>query len=178
MFPLLHHGLCVILSAALLLTNGLPMAVQHAHPVGANLSHHTHPAIFAPVASALDSIERRSPARRNMVLAVAPSSITEVTEHIHLLWLGMEFTLPAPKGHQPNTSVTVSAGGLLARLADQGAIDAGAPSAVRLLADFPWVSELFPSLSSRAAQADPPRDFASLPLCDTARHARSGVQLI
>ena len=173
MFPLLHHGLCVILSAALLLTNGLPMAVQHAHPVGANLSHHTHPAVFAPVVSALDSA-----ARRNMVLAVAPSSITEVTEHIHLLWLGMEFTLPAPKGHQPNTSVTVSAGGLLARLADQGALDVGAQSAVRLVADFPWVGELSPSLSSRAAPADPPRDFASLPLCDTARHARSGVQLI
>lgn len=171
MFRLLHHGLCVSLSAALLLTNGLPMAVQHAHPVGANLSHHTHDLNLAPAAND-ESFARQD------ALAVAPASITEITEHIHLLWLGMEFTLPAPKGHQPNTSVTVSAGGMLARLADQGACDAGSKLVPTLLADLPVIGEAYDGVSPPIVDADRPRDLSSLPLCDAARHARSGVQVI
>lgn len=171
MYRLLHHGLCVSLSAALLLTNGLPMAVQHAHPVGANLSHHTHDVGYAPAGDAFSSVRRDA-------LAVAPVSITEITEHIHLLWLGMEFTLPAPKGHQPNTSVTASARGLLARLADQGACDAGSKLVPTLLADLPMIGDVYDGDSLEVADVSRPRDLASLPLCDIARHARSGVQLI
>lgn len=171
MFRLLHHGLCVTLSAALLLTNGLPMAVQHAHPVGANLSHHTHELGYAP-ASNVDLFARQD------ALAVAPASITEITEHIHLLWLGMEFTLPAPKGHQPDTSVTASAGGMLARLADQGACDSGSKPVPTSLADLPVIGGLKNVVTPPRVEVVRRRELASLPLCDAARHARSGVQLI
>ena len=171
MFRLLHHGLCSTLSAALLLTNGLPMAVQHAHPVGANLSHHTHDLGHAPGAK-VDSFARHD------AVAVSPASVTEVTEHIHLLWLGMEFTFPAPKGHQPNTSVTVSAGGMLARLADQGACDVSSKPVPTLLADLPVIGDLCDGVAPPVVEVVRPRELASLPLCETARHARSGVQLI
>lgn len=169
MYRLLHHGLCAILSAALLLTNGLPMAVQHAHPVGKNLSHHTHDTGFASHGS-------MSPHREHLPV-IASASLTEVTEHIHLLWLGMEFTLPAPKGHEPDKSVSPSGACVLARLNDQCASELDSTPSPCVLVDDLFLSEAFCVISAPAAEVRP-RELASLPLCDTARHARSGVQLI
>ncbi len=174
MFRVLHHSLCVILSAALLLTNGLPMAVQHAHPVGTNLSHHTHEAGLLWAAPASDDAGL---VRSEYTSALSPASLTEVTEHIHLLWLGMEFTLPAPKGHKPDSSVSASGAGMLARLTDQGASEAGSTPSPVFLADCSLTGELFDGGTLPTADLGLPRDVASLPLCDTARHARSGVQL-
>lgn len=170
MFRLLHHSLCVTLSAALLLTNGLPMAVQHAHPVGANLSHHSHE---APVVG-LDA----AAGHRGRIAALSPASLTEVTEHIHLLWLGMEFTLPAPKGHKSDTRVSDTGAGMLARLTDQGASEASPAPSPLLLADLALIGKACCDGFPQMARVGASRDVASLPLCDSARHARSGVQLI
>lgn len=170
MFRLLHHGLCVTLSAALLLTNGLPMAVQHAHPVGTNLSHHWH----EPPVTGLDA----AAAHQEHVAALSPASLTEVTEHIHLLWLGMEFTLPAPKGPKSDTRVSGTGAGMLARLTDQGAAEASPAPSPLLFADLALIGAACCDVFPRMAQVGVSRDVASLPLCDTARHARSGVQLI
>lgn len=170
MFRFLHHGLCVTLSAALLLTNGLPMAVQHAHPVGTNLSHHTHDAQVAWNDAAAMDQER--------VTSLSPASLTEVTEHIHLLWLGMEFTLPAPKGHKPDTRVSGSGTGMLARLTDQGTAEASPTPLPLFHSDAVLIGEALPYGFAPLAQVGAARDIASLPLCDAARHARSGVQLI
>ncbi|HEX5445367.1 MAG TPA: hypothetical protein VFW87_16195 [Pirellulales bacterium] len=174
MLHYLHHGLCVTLSAALLLTNGLPMAVQHSHPVGANLSHHTHDAGLA-----WDARRARNDtaAVHQERVALSPASLTEVTEHIHLLWLGMEFTLPAPKGHKPDTKVSGSGAGMLARLTDQGASEASPAPSPLVLADAALIGEAVCDCFSPTVHLGPSRTVASLPLCDTARHARSGVQL-
>lgn len=169
MFQLLHHSLCVILSAALLLTNGLPMAVQHAHPVGKNLSHHTHDTGFAP--------DRSLSPHRERLPVIGSASLTEVTEHIHLLWLGMEFTLPAPKGHEPDKSVSPSGACVLARLNDQCSSELDSTPSPCVLVDGIFLGDVFCGIHVPAAEVRP-RDLASLPLCDTALHARSGVQLI
>lgn len=157
----LHNAVCWLLSAVLLLTNGLPLAFQHAHEVGGDLAHHSHR--FDPHPGEMAAC----------AVCDADGIMAGVTEHVHLLWFGWELTFTPPAGGKSRPTSFISGGGLLAK------VDAVARDGV-----CPWIAIASPGvvdvalLSGRAHQISPSRNLASLPLCDTARHLRSGVQLI
>lgn len=164
MLHLLHNAVCWLLSAVLLLTNGLPLAFQHAHEVGGDVAHHSHRfdrllgEIAAPAVCDADGI------------------MAGVTEHVHLLWFGWELTFAPAKGGKPVSTPSLSGGGLLAKVDVRAGVTRDGVCA--------WIAIVSPRVldvaewSGRARQISPPRNLASLPLCDTARHLRSGVQLI
>jgi len=171
---LVHHGIAWLLSAALLLTNGLPISVEHAHHITGDLQHHRH-----------DGQMRRSqPPGPYVDWHSALASVDDVTDHLHLLWLGWEFTVPAPQDQAPGTHAATSVE-LLARLETLGEADAAAAADgcavfdasaddATLFADIFYRDAGSDSFIQAASQARP---LAALPLCDTALHARSGVQL-
>lgn len=163
---LVHHGIAWLLSAALLLTNGLPISVEHAHHISGDLAHHQHGSQPAP----------------SQTLA----AIDDVTDHLHVLWFGWEFAVPASQDQSPGTHAATSIE-LLARLETLGDSQAGAAKdacaglhassdvAMHRAAFDPVCRDSGAHCFVRAAsQAQP---LAALPLCDVARHARSGVQL-
>lgn len=76
MLRLLNNSACWLLSAVLLLTNGLPLAVQHAHEVGDDLVHHSHRFDRLLVGEALPAV------------SAAESTVAAVTDHVHVLWFG------------------------------------------------------------------------------------------
>ena len=165
MLRLFHNSICWLLSAVMLLTNGWPVAVQHAHDVGDDPYHHSHQLPAAP---------------DNMVYAAsmseAAAGVFAVTEHVHLLWLGLEVTILPPKGGQPSPSPSAVAVGILAKLADTTAGD-DRSSTVAEKAPLIALAPIVASLPSTVFTDSSVR-VASLPLCDTARQLRSGVQLI
>ena len=170
---LVHHGIAWLLSAALLLTNGLPISVEHAHHISGDLQHHRHDG----------QMGRSQPPGPYVDWHSALASVDDVTDHLHLLWLGWEFTVPAPQDQAPGTHAATSVE-LLARLETLGEADATAADG---WAEFDASADdatLFADVFYRDAAADAfiqavsqARPLAALPLCDTALHARSGVQL-
>lgn len=156
-----HDGVCWLLSAVLLLTNGWPLAVQHAHDVGDNPYYHSHVAGFRAAT--------RTP-------VVSDGELSSVTEHVHLLFLGWELTIVPPKGSRPTPSPSGTASGMLPQLVAKSGADRDSIAAP-LVAPATLCS-LEPSPRSQVSphRADL-RPIAALPLCDTARHLRSGVQL-
>lgn len=169
---LLHHGIAWLLSAALLLTNGLPISVEHAHHISGDLAHHRHGSDLASPRSSGTNVG-------------APAAVDDVTDHLHLLWLGWEFAVPAPQDQPPGTHAATSVE-LLARLETLGdsqtraaASRPGHDTALDILtlasASSPAASHAAANFFLRAASLA--RPLAALPLCDIARHARSGVQL-
>jgi hypothetical protein len=153
MVRVFHNGLCWFLSAVLLLTNGWPVAVHHVHDVDGNPYHHSH---------------------RTAVSDQADNEVSGVTEHVHMLWLGWEVTIVPPKGSKP----TPPAAAVLSQQADRNPAECDA--AVVWLATSPVVVGAYPVNTPDLApqRADSGYHVAALPLCDTARHLRSGVQLI
>jgi hypothetical protein len=161
MVRLFHDGVCCLLSAVLLLTNGWPMAVQHAHDVGDNPYFHTHAAIYRPAA--------------DMSCAAGDGELSSVTEHVHLLFFGWELTIVPPKGCRPSCP-SGTGSGMLAQLVvksgsdrDNIAVPVSALHTLCILGQSGH-SHIAPRLADL-------RHIAALPLCDTARHLRSGVQL-
>ena len=161
MARLLHNGVCWLLSAVLLLTNGWPVAVQHAHDVGDNPQYHTHTATYRHAADTR--------------CRVSDGELSSVTEHVHLLFLGWELTIVPPKGCRPSCP-SGTASGILAQLVarsgperDSVAAPVAAPFTLCLLERS--------GHSRVATQHTDLRPIAALPLCDTARHLRSGVLL-
>lgn len=167
MFHLLHNSICWLLSAVMLLTNGLPVAVRHAHDVGDNPYHHSHRLPIEPNAI-----------RHAAAIGNADTTVIAVTEHVHMLWLGWEVTILPPKGGRPSPSPSAAAVGMLAKLVEisAGADDGSGTPAV----NAPFVAYVVPpaDIDSSTVFADSSSRVAALPLCDIARHLRSGVQLI
>lgn len=156
-----HDGVCWLLSAVLLLTNGWPVAVQHAHDVGDHPYDHTHAA------------SRRSTAAAP---AVSDGELSSVTEHVHLLFLGWELTIVPPKGSRSGPCPSGTASGILAQLAAKGGANRdgiAAPTVALRTPRLPAPAE-YPRIVAPNIHLRP---IAALPLCDTARHLRSGVQL-
>jgi hypothetical protein len=203
-YDALHSGVCCLLSALLTANNGLPLVLEHAHPVGRNLQHDFQlgPAVLLsavrPSAARLSAVRPASTPPTGGGRSSQPPSgecsaaVLAVTPHIHLVWFGFEFTMLPPDSPGPEQDDSPSACGSLARMADNRPLDN-----VRLIDDGRRVDDgrLFGDESSAVvsprqdAQAatdglvNPSarrtaRDVAALPLCDTARHERSGVQLI
>src|SRR5438445_3097588 len=106
-------GVCWLLSAVLTANNGLPFTLEHAHPVGKNLQHdHRYGSVLA-------SSPQRSPPSD----VESTTSIFAVTAHIHLVWLGFEFTV-LPTGEQgAGEDDSPSVGASLVRLADHPLFD-------------------------------------------------------
>lgn len=163
MLQLLHNAACWLLSAVLLLTNGLPLAVQHAHEVGDDLNHHSHQ---------FDRFSRTSAAS---AVCDAESTVGAVTDHVHLLWFGWELTILPPKGGPAVPAPSISGGALLAKLDTSSSSVRDVVSAVVALLSPRLLDAA--QLIGRTNRATQPRHLAALPLCDTARHLRSGVQL-
>jgi hypothetical protein len=176
-FGVLQAGFCWLLSGLLTANNGLPLVLEHAHAVGQNLQHDFNRGMATvPVSGQPTGGTRTSQPRWRECSAV----VLAVTPHIHLVWFGFEFTLLPPDGAGPEQDDSTSACGSFARIADNCLLDNGRPLKGGVLAVVPPTPNE-PSVTSGLAA--PPahgaaRDVASLPLCDTARHKRSGVQLI
>jgi hypothetical protein len=171
---LVHHGIAWLLSAALLLTNGLPISVEHAHHISGSLAHHEH--VGQAVACAVRPIK---------LAEAAQASMDDITDHLHLLWLGWEFTVPTPQDQEPGTHAAASSE-LLARLETLGdshsatTVDDPADADCMGLPTSPAPASIIAGDSGSASffcSAPAARHLAALPLCDAARHARSGVQL-
>jgi hypothetical protein len=164
MFRFFHDGVCWLLSTVLLLTNGWPLVIQHAHDVGQDPYHHSH------------RFDRLSRDFEAVVVSDPDGAVAAVTEHVHLLWLGWEVTILPPKGGQPAPTPSDAAVASLAQVDSKTGAENGAMAqyfaelAVAFNGDSLAGSEV-------AHQSGPRRSLAALPLCDAARHLRSGVQL-
>jgi hypothetical protein len=166
MARLLHHCVSWLLSAVLLLTNGWPVAIRHAHDVGGNLYHHSHRTDVR--ASAIETAE---------YVGQVGGAVSGVTEHVHMLWLGWELTIVSPKGGGTNPCPSAAAVGILANLVERASAELDA--AAMPLISMPVVAfDSPPTHLNATVRANSAGHVAALPLCDSARHLRSGVQLI
>jgi hypothetical protein len=160
---MLHDGVCWFLSAVLLLTNGWPVAIQHAHDVGNNPYHHSH------------GLDRLAAIAVTPAVSEVDGAVTGVTEHVHMLWFGWELTIVPPKGCRPSPCPSAAAAGLLARVEKtSGDRDTLTSQDLQVLASFVAQPN---RTNARVRPSDSVLNIAALPLCDTARHLRSGVQL-
>jgi hypothetical protein len=160
---LLHDSFCWLLSAVLLLTNGWPVAIQHAHDVGGNPYHHSH---------------------REIDFSLRQSSVGEagamsgITEHVHLLWLGWEVTLLPMKGCRPSPCPSAAAVGILAQLVEKDSTTLAELEPVAPAVADTYAPAIVLPLHVAVHIDESVCRVAALPLCATARHLRSGVQLI
>jgi hypothetical protein len=162
MVRVLHNGVCWLLSAVLLLTNGWPVSIRHAHDVGENPYHHSH----RTAASSLHA----SPA-----IGDADGEVSGVTDHVHMLWFGWEVTVLPPKGSRP--APTATAVGILAQQGDRSPLEGDAVGVGSANSPAVVAAEPVDPFGASRTLADSVHRVAALPLCDTARHLRSGVQL-
>ncbi|OYV87725.1 MAG: hypothetical protein B7Z73_09700 [Planctomycetia bacterium 21-64-5] len=167
MVRFLHESICWLLSAVLLLTNGWPVAIQHAHDLGENPYHHSHRGEL--VADAVG----RMPS-----MGHADAAVSGVTEHVHMLWLGWEVTILPLKGARSDSSPSPVAAGMIAKVVEKCSTETDVVGV--FVANTPLVCSISLPLQLDAAsiRAGALPRVAALPLCDTARHLRSGVQLI
>jgi hypothetical protein len=150
--PFVSAALLAILAAQ----NGLPLMLEHAHPVGLNLQHNSQRIAVQPTVS-----------------LPGPAALVAVTPHIHLVWFGFEFTLLPPLSAPSETDAPPAASISLVRLADDSLLASNPTSEFSVVfVETATSSELSPS----ASRAQPTIPSGRL-LCDKARHERSGVQL-
>jgi len=148
-----------LLAAALLVTAGFSAGMRHAHPGGDRWHDHHDAGLVARSAhEAFDSVG----------WSAAPL-------HMHIFLLGFQFTMPAEEGsdHEPTAG---SDHPVLVRLIGDDLSD----SAARAPLATCEVAARHTLIDSdrqpvRLAPFDP-ASFNSQPLCDAARHERSGVQ--
>jgi hypothetical protein len=168
-FRAIRSAACCLLTGVLTANNGLPLALEHAHPVGRNLKHDVGRGHGLPLHAQRESGRECS------------ASILSVTAHVHLVWLGFEFTLLPPDDTDNDPDDTPPASISLARLIDNSLSiefdQAVGPHLFAIDSSLDAVRRLKPAATAKQTEASEWR-FASLPLCDTARHERSGVQLI
>jgi hypothetical protein len=176
-FPVtLRRCVCLLLAALLLAPGTLPLGLAHAHP-GADRPHHHHAEDGFVDADHHDDHDDHEDHQWGEDLGPALESAS--TSHVHFSWLGFDLTLPGPPGggepDDPGTTATTPA--LI------GTLDAptgGTMGPLSWLA--PWLLATHPFAWSGPPPAPcrprlrPPSN-PSPPLCDSARHERSGVQL-
>lgn len=175
-----QQGVCWLMLAVLLFTGGMPVVIRHAHAVDhdRDLERH-HPEDYLALAPAA----RWQPETPQDGAEHDPGCLLPVAAHVHLFVFGLEFTFEAGSrrggGDESNGSAPKSS--MLARLieADRLHLQAADDSDSVPVADRAAV----PASASPGFAQQPPRRFIfppliSRPLCDSARHERSGVQLI
>lgn len=180
-----------LLSAMLALSGLAPPAIEHAHRDGdrAHGYHREHGAVIgswdhdADHATGHPHHHADHGARLGQgSLAVAhlevePAAGSPVV-HRHLLWLGFELTLPAPAEKQPYDEGAGSGGETFVRLIGEQPPELARPA---LAVDRPPAPLAAPPeriTAASARQSLAATAVVAAPLCDTARHERSGVQLI
>ncbi len=187
-------GFCWLLSAVFAAANGLPMAVHHEHELPGGLDHHHSASAAAGNRHSHEHCHGASHSHRADAAATAGSASRDenpvaargelfaVVSHRHVFWFGFEFTFLAtsddgasPDAAAPTTSP--AALGSLSRLLDGNLLSAerttiAAPLALQAVQPAPFAANTPAHLTTRAQQP-----LVSAPLCDAARHERSGVQL-
>lgn len=170
-----HALLSLLLSTTMLVWSMSPPAVRHAHEGGSDLSHH-HDAAHGTHDA--DGTHHNHDGGNRRSLTVVSDVIADETSHLHFHWLGFRLTLPGDDsptktGDEPNSSKLLvirsgrtplpqfHSGGRLDKLLTPLCLNAAARD---IAAMCPAVVG---SLLSVATQ----------PLCDRARHERSGVLL-
>ena len=148
-----------LLAAALLLTAGFSAGMRHAHPGGDRWHDHHNPGYLS----------------RNEHGAIDSIGWSAAPMHMHVFVLGFQFTMPAENDsdHEPRAD---SDHGVLVRLIGTDLNDSAArtPLATCEPVALPTMIDV-DRQPLRLAPFDP-ASFNSQPLCDAARHERSGVQ--
>lgn len=167
----LRTGLTLLLSATVFLGSVMPPAVQHAH--GGDHQIHDHKTTPAKHAHHQHSHPHQSESQ---------STIEEFpTWHRHVSFLGWDFHLPtsdSPNCPSPGSGDLGDQFETLVRLFDTNVVVGSAPSVDWVGMGLPLVMD-WPLIENEGAISRfGKQTLASLPLCDTARGERSGVQLI
>jgi hypothetical protein len=161
------------LSAAVIVAGLVPPAVRHTHPGGAD-PFHRHPAGLAHDHHSNDEHAEEACDDAH------PAPILDEAAHLHFAWLGVGLTLPdRPTGGQARSD-TLLAWASLVQLADEQAgptVHRGSNLAHAVAGIGPAFFLPATSDPCLAICAGPTPGMPAL-LCDRARHARSGVQLI
>ena len=170
----------LLLAATVLAWSLSPPAVQHTHEGGIDLPHHHDCAVA--VQDETDGVHlshHASDCGQPYSVAVVSKAIAGQASHFHFEWLGFRLTLPdtdspAKKGGDRSTSK------MLFVQASRGSVPQ-VHSGSRLDTSLTLLS---PDAIAADIEAACPAVSCSLlpvtshPLCDRARHERSGVQLI
>lgn len=166
----------LLLSAAMLLGGLMPPAVQHAHADGdQSHSHQT-------ACSAAGQHEHPHSHPHNHAPGHAQSDVVQgQTLHRHVSLFGLDLFMPV-RDHQdlPNNGSDAGddAAVTLVRLVETAVVLASAPAGERQFFSFPSLATVATG-SATILRPQRGRDtICSLPLCDSARGERSGVQLI
>ena len=174
----------VAVSAGLLTMALTPPAVRHVHAGGER--QHKHPLENARSAPGIAHSHTDSgthshhhPHHRAIVRRERQYSWGGV-DHCHFAWLGFEFVLPTPTSPAPSQGDEDRvAQEIVPVFVANDFVDG--PQHARAIAAAPLVALALPSIDGLPAEAAPwiaPAGAISNLLCDTARHERSGVQLI
>jgi hypothetical protein len=169
--------LSLLLVAAMLAWSFSPPLLQHAHEGGSEHHHHAD-AACAPTADA-HLRHHASHREQSRSVPVTPKAIAEETSHLHFEWLGFRLTLPdtespANQGddHRCKSKLLfVQASRSSAPLVHSGSRLDASPLVLPLNAMAADMAATGPAVSGSLLPV------VSLPLCDRARHERSGVQL-
>lgn len=169
----------LLLSAMVLVWSLSPPAVQHAHEGGTDLSHHhdSAPADHDATDGACQS-HYGSDSSQSHAATVVPVAIAGEASHLHFQWLGFRLTLPhdnspTKKGEDRNASKLLfvqASRASVSQLHSSGQFDKSLmlPSLDAIVMDI--------AAPCRAISCYLPR-VTPCPLCDRARHERSGVLL-
>ena len=163
----------LFLSALVLAWGTAPPASQHAH-VGGKDPTHQHDGCQEVAHHGLHDHDSDGQHHQRAVVPDV-SLVSDFVAHVHLRWLGMEFSLPLPDESADGD--------------DEGTVP---PAIVRVMDEIVPATQAGPSfgrppltvISAHGVDLVPnltpiprPRQTASIPLCDSARLERSGVLL-
>ncbi len=155
-----------ILAMALVVTSGFSVGLRHAHAGGEK--EHTHSGVAA------DSVARYGDNAHEVEL-----DWLESHSHFHLFVLGFQFTFPS--GDDAGEDRTLADQLMIVGLMGDDVSDSAtrAPSAAEIAVnDLMLPVEIVVEVSPFASHGDPALNLVrAWPLCDNARHERSGVQL-
>ena len=174
LFPY-SKAVCWVLSVVMFAGSGTPSGFRHSHS-GGNESHehgNAGAAVAFQPSEHSHHDHRHSDSTDRFLLSAADDS-----SHVHTSWLGLDFHWPAsenPTTHEgddglPSSIILIFAGqSYMPRLAGLPP-----PGCSVAYAALPTDAAIVPDELTESS----PAQVASPPLCDNARHERSGVQLV
>jgi hypothetical protein len=185
-----HAELRMLLAAMVAMATVMPEPIRHSHPGGeqshshdadGHVHHSANGLASANVAEAEHhdhGIGRHSHGVDHGLCGSESHVLTAAASHWHYSWFGFNVTLPDPTaGHEREQDdrdfapwIGVSSNDNISLARTQAS-----PSEFLSL-DADWPDMAVPTLCIIIGAAPPQRSAA--PLCDSARHERSGVQLI
>jgi hypothetical protein len=177
----LNTAVRLVLSAALLASAGATPGIQHSHE-GGNRPHHHTAKVEHSHSHSYHHHEHSHHEHSHVAAAPIREAAFEISNcfrHLHVFWLGMELTFPSPAS--PNDQNSASDGrtqfvatSLLGNSAVSQQTHRAPDALLTPIATHGPDSIVTVPISGRFSNTP----AAVTPLCDTARHERSGVQLI